>query len=252
MRSMIFLTLMSVVPLLFVHASADEELRIVSYSDWIDPALIYHVVGEIENTSDKTLSLVSVKAILFDGKSKVLAEETSLALLDNIQPGFTAPFDIVFSDMEIIEETKYYALEVVDYDYDIAKPVTLEIVGDEAGRNELGLVDVKGKLYNKGSQEARNAKIITTFYGPDRKVIGAGVAYADKDSIMPNEYSDFSFSIRVPRIENDPDYINVEFIAESDEYVTVPEFSSIVMPVLAAGLLFFIIQSRRINTGLGN
>jgi hypothetical protein len=246
---MIFLALVSVAPLLFLHVSAEEELGIVSYSDWMDPSLIYHVVGEIENTSDKTLSLVNVKAILFDGNNKVLAEETSLALLDNIQPGFTAPFDIIFSDMEIIKETKYYAIEVVDYDNDIAKPVTLEIVDDETERNELGLVEVKGKLYNKGSQEARNAKIIATFYGPDRKVIGAGAAYVDKDSIIPNEYSDFSFSIRVPPIENDPDYINVEFMAESDEYVTVPEFSSVIMPVLAAGLLFFIIQSRRFSIG---
>jgi len=63
--------------------------------------------------------------------------------------------------------------------------------------------------------------------------------------IIPNGYSDFSFVVNVPPIENNPDYVHVELMAESDEYVTVPEFQFLIMPVLAIGLFFSIVQARR-------
>lgn len=75
-----------------------QGLEILSHSSYVDSVGYLHVVGEVKNKASTTAHFVEVIATFYDTKGEVVATSFAYTNPENINPGSTAPFEIILLD----------------------------------------------------------------------------------------------------------------------------------------------------------
>ena len=78
----------------------------------VDTAGVVHITGIVENTSNNSIGLVRVIALLFDENGNNLPTYDTYTLLRTIPAGYTAPFDIPISDKRVGSDISSYTLSL--------------------------------------------------------------------------------------------------------------------------------------------
>jgi hypothetical protein len=201
----VFLTLFSLCFILIpqVH-SQTTNVKVVTYSWYIDNAGLLDVVGEIQNIGTSIVSsvILSGTAITTTGNQQT---SNTMAYVKDMLPNQKAPFYMTFflqtdQATQSTPTVSNVAVEVAqaksttDYLYPEVK-VTAHQNNIGTGTDDKGVYWVTGTIKNTGTQTATNVRVLGTFYNSEGNVIAVG-GYTDvalSASLAPSASSNFKF-----------------------------------------------------------
>ena len=110
--SLILITILSLNIFTHIDVFADDQVRVSGHRMLVDTAGVVHITGIVENTSNNSIGLVRVIALLFDENGNNLPTYDTYTLLRTIPAGYTAPFDIPISDKRVGSDISSYTLSL--------------------------------------------------------------------------------------------------------------------------------------------
>jgi hypothetical protein len=201
-------------------------------SFFIDESNILHLNGEVKNISNKAMKNVIVKASFYDGSGNFLKVFKRSTDVRTVNPGEISPFEILYIDPDTAKTVKDYSLTAVGQETQ-NKTSALRIVSSNSKLDLLGTYYIAGRIVNDGSQDATNSMIIASLHDKDGKVIVVGRAQTEPVNI--SSHSQAAFDIPVTESLQTYKVKSYSLIADSDQYVVVPEFSHMTV------IIFFVL-----------
>ena len=173
--------------------TAPTNVKIVSYSWYIDSLGLLVVVGEVQNVGSSTVSSVILTGTASSSDGGKVQSNTQVYVTDLI-PNQKAPFYWEFydqsnqnggswlhPDVSNIDISVYKADTTTDYLYpDVTVTSSQNSIGTNRGTGptdqtaDYGAYWVTGQIQNKGSQTATNVRLIGTFYNSSGAVVAVG------------------------------------------------------------------------------
>ncbi len=168
-----------------------ENVKIVSYTWYIDMGGQLVVVGEIQNTGQNTLETVMITGTAYttDGTP---TESPVTVWGKNLVPGQKAPFYMPFFYRS---ENNFYGtwpgIEVakIDFEVTLAKPtasyqypdlqITQKSARIDSSTENKGAYWVEGTIKNTGTQTVKGLSLVATFYNSTGHVITAGYTFEE-------------------------------------------------------------------------
>lgn len=243
------LLLTGVLSLILIFPNAWAQVSIVNDQNYVGNEGIFHIVGEIENSSTVPLNQITVYATFYSLDGKSLGTKYTNSILETIMPDKKGPFDLAINE-SWISELNHYSLGVkyVPTDH---KTESLEILSSHA---RLDIVDnfiISGTIVNHDEKTANTIVVIATFYDKDGKVVATSKTYTEPDYLKSGGEVPFLLSVsdKLQSKKISDYYLTVE----SEEYTAVPEFpfgSSIVLISSVIAYLLFTRKPRIVITGL--
>ncbi len=164
-------------------------------------------------------------------------------------PGMKGGFDIVTNDKILSKDLRYN----LEFEYKLAAPKNqvIEIVSSELIRDQLNNVVISGTIENNGEITANMINVVATLYDRDGKVLTVSKVETQPDFLRAGEESHFV----VPIYEKNQSINAVDYtiIAESDEYVAVPEFplgSGVLLIISVSSYVIFSRNPERITNAI--
>jgi hypothetical protein len=169
------------------HVSAQtNDVKILSYTYYVDSLGILVVVGEIQNTGSNILSNIIITGTAFDPDGAALRDSYAPIYGNNILPQEKAPFLLQFANPQnSIDGTwNFVSIGKIElavgqasvtnvYQYPDLKIIELSSYIDSTS-SQRGAYWATGKVENIGSQNAQNIVVYGIFYNKDGDVIGVG------------------------------------------------------------------------------
>ncbi len=184
--------------------SQTANVKVVTYSWYIDNAGLLDVVGEIQNIGTSTISSVIIGGIATTTTGNQQTSNT-MAYVKDMLPNQKAPFYMTFflqtdqttqstPTIANVAVTVAQATETTNYLYQDVK-VTSNQNSVGTGSDDKGVYWVTGTVKNTGSQTATNVRVLGTFYDSTGNVIAVG-GYTDdalSSSLAPSASANFKF-----------------------------------------------------------
>ena len=167
---------------------ASPSAVIQNDSSYIDSIGYYHVVGEVLNTGDASLTFIKISGVFKDSSGQVLDTELTYAYSDYLPAGQKAPFDLFISDTQKSSHVASYTLAL---EYDTATqtfPLHLTIQSTTSSTDSLGFLEVVGQVQNSGQTVSNFTKVVGTFYDQAGKVIDVEFTYTSPSDIPPGRH----------------------------------------------------------------
>ncbi len=206
--------------LIFAVPDASAEVFVEGDQHYVGSDGALHIVGEVKNNLEYTISQVSIEAALYsDGGEQIATTETS-SLIRTVSPGMKAPFDIVFVDAHA-RDLAGYSLDL-DYRVSAPKSQVIEIVDSELKRDMLNNLMITGTVANNGEITANTVSIVATLYDRDGNVAVVSKLQAEPDYLRSDDVA--HFVVPVPDKARSEGVVEYALVAESEEYAAVPEF----------------------------
>ena len=207
-----------------------QHFAIQKTSSFVDETNFMHVYGELKNISNKAMKNVVVTALFYDSSGKLLNEFRRSSEIRTVNPGEISPFEILYIDTKTVNAVKNYTLSAAGQETEM-KARALRITSNSSKLDLTGVYYVKGRVINEGSEDATNSMIIATLYDKDGKV--AVVGRAQTEPVNISSHSEAAFDLPVTEALQTYKVKSYSLLADSDQYVVIPEFSqAIVMELL--------------------
>jgi hypothetical protein len=203
-------------------------------SSFLDENNFMHVYGELKNLSNKAMKNVIVTATFYDSNGKLLNQFRRSSELRTLNPGDVSPFEILYIDTKTVNDVKNYTLSATGQQTEM-KARALHITSNSSKLDLTGVYYIKGRVVNEGSKDATNSMIIATLYNKDGKVVVVGRGQTEPVNI--SSHSEAAFDFPVTEALQTYKVKSYSLLADSDQYVVVPEFSQ----STTTGLLFLMI-----------
>ncbi|MBN1245420.1 hypothetical protein JXA31_07490 [Candidatus Bathyarchaeota archaeon] len=219
----VLLTLVSLglvlVPQVF---SQPENIKVLSYSWYIDSFGDFIVVGEVQNNGPNTISSVVLSGIVYTKDGEAQVGSTGDAFVNQLIPQQKAPFYMVFPPQySVTGDLSWVSIGVDHIDFTVNKAESttnyqypdLTVQSSSGGVDAEGAYWVSGTIQNSGTQTATTIRVIGTFYNASGNVIAVG--YTDPltpASLAPSSTVSFkvaAFDLNqkaVPSIQKITDY----------------------------------------------
>ncbi len=181
---LIFLTACSMSAILVPSAhSQTDNVKIVSYSYYLDSSYFLNVVGEVQNVGTNTVDPVFLTGVVTTPGGQTQNSYTQVWVSDLV-PGQKAPFDMIFYPLQntngwFLDEVGDISLTVAianatsNYQYpDLAITSSSGAVGDSG--NYSGAYVVNGVITNTGTQAATNLTVVGAFFNSTGAVVAVG------------------------------------------------------------------------------
>jgi hypothetical protein len=203
-------------------------------SSFVDETNFMHVYGELKNLSNKAMKNVVVTASFHDSKGKLLNQFRRSSELRTLNPGDVSPFEILYIDTKTVNDVKNYTLSATGQQTEM-KARALRIISNSSKLDLTGVYYIKGRVVNEGSEDATNSMIIASLYNKDGKVVVVGRGQTEPVNI--SSHSEAAFEFPVTEALQTYKVKSYSVLADSDQYVVVPEFSQ----STTTGLLFLMV-----------
>lgn len=203
-------------------------------SSFVDETNFMHVYGELKNLSNKAMKNVVVTASFYDSKGKLLNQFRRSSEVRTLNPGDVSPFEILYIDTKTVNDVKNYTLSATGQQTEM-KARALRIISNSSKLDLTGVYYIKGRVVNEGSEDATNSMIIATLYNKDGKVVVVGRGQTEPVNI--SSHSEAAFEFPVTEALQTYKVKSYSVLADSDQYVVVPEFSQSTI----IGLLFLMV-----------
>lgn len=159
-------------------AKASAGLQMLStHSGYINDQSFYHVVGEVQNTGNITLTNIHVNVTLYNATNEIVAKIDTTARLFNLLPGRISPFDATLYSTIESPKVYNYTAEVAAFTPTQDVPIGLEILSSNSYPDSNGL-NVNGTIKNIAPTNTFFTRITATFYN----YAGQAIAVATNDS----------------------------------------------------------------------
>jgi len=165
------------------------------YLAWSDPDGVFHITGEVVNTTQRPLEAVRLSGILFDAQSRRLAEQSDILSVDVLDPGQSAPFDLRFEGGKPANTVRY-ELHVAGREADYALktfygPKNFVVANDRAEYSAQDTLVIRGELANIGPNVATAVRIVVAIWDAQGHVVGAQTVFVSKPQMVPQEATTF-------------------------------------------------------------
>jgi len=214
-----------------------ENVKVLSYTNYIDSLGLLVVVGEVQNVGSNTIARVIIQGIATSSDGTQISSGTP-AWVNNLIPQQKAPFYMEFysqenggawiSDIAKIEISVYQADPTANYQYPDLK-ITNDLSSIGSTSDDKGVFWVTGKVENTGSRTADGITVYATFFNNAKDVVAVGYsetiaslsssssasfklgAFDMNQSIMPSDKKISSYSLLIqvqsPILEGAPPII---------------------------------------------
>jgi hypothetical protein len=222
--------LLLLLPLLLISPIAYGEVSIENDQKYVDTDGLLHIVGEIENNTSMPLNQIKISVLLIDDNGNEVKSVEGETVSNVVMPETKGAFDILIKNVKG-ENISNYQLNL-DYNLTEPKNQVIEISNTVLTKDINNNTVITGVLENKGDITANMIRIIATLYDRDGNVVTVSESYTKPDFLRAGDNSNFI----IPFHEKSQSIQAVDYsiAAESDEYVTVPEFP------LGTGLLLIV------------
>ena len=222
--------LLLLLPLLLIGPIAYGEVSIENDQKYVDTDGLLHIVGEIENNTSMPLNQIKISVLLIDDNGNEVKSVEGETVSNVVMPETKGAFDILIKNVKG-ENISNYQLNL-DYNLTEPKNQVIEISNTVLTKDINNNTVITGVLENKGDITANMIRIIATLYDRDGNVVTVSESYTKPDFLRAGDNSNFI----IPFHEKSQSIQAVDYsiTAESDEYVTVPEFP------LGTGLLLIV------------
>ncbi len=165
------------------------------YYAWTDREGVFHITGEVVNTTPAPLEAVRLSGVLYDAQGRRLAEQSDILPIDVLGSGQGAPFDLRFEAGKPATAVRY-ELNVAarEADYALRNFYGAEnfvIANDEAVYNAQGTLVVHGELANVGPQVAESVRVVAALWDEQGHVVAVQTIYVSKPRLVPQEAVSF-------------------------------------------------------------
>ena len=163
-------------------SSQPESIKVLSYSWYIDSLGYFVVVGEVQNVGPNTINIVGLGGTVYTTDGTAQADSFTQALAQYLIPQQKAPFYMEFPPSSSVTGDLSWlsGLDRVDFQVGMAEATTnymyqdLTIKEASATIATDGVYWVSGSVQNIGSQNARNIRVVGTFYNSTGSVVAMG------------------------------------------------------------------------------
>ena len=177
---------------------ANTNVKVLSYSWYVNPSGDFIVVGEVQNTGNHTLQSVTLNATAYDSGNNALAGSTAMAYVSYLLPQQKAPFYIDFGPSNIADTDWASTVSSVDFTvfnaYSTSDQQYKGLSWDIGFNGTLGgSYIVMGFVFNMGNQTANGIKVVGTYYNSLGTVVAVGFDIAN-DSLPPDNAMTYTVS----------------------------------------------------------
>ena len=194
------------------------------------------------NTGDVWLDFVKVTGTFRDVNKQILDVTYTYASSNYLAPGTRGPFNVFEPDSVKSSKIANYTLTL---NYKIANStpgVSLSIQGAYTAMDPAGDLNVVGQVKNNGVQASNSTQVVATYYDKSGKVIFVDFAYTSPENIPPNQTS--AFRVIGPKNPVSLRVTNYAVFAQSQQYISVPEFDEPLLVLMIALALIGIFTRR--------
>lgn len=238
---LISLILSPFVGITFNEASAQfSDFELISSADYLDAAGIYHIVGEIENTSDRVAEFVEITATLYDANQVVVGRPFGYAFIDVMRPGERSAFNLIFADSSQASKIASYSLNV-SASPTIDKPRNLEVIPGDSYIDMAGFYHHVGEVVNNGPETATFVEVSGAFYDSNGRAVDAAFGHTSPENIPAGGKTSYELLVIGPNVAQ---IETASINADSEEYATIPEFPAGMLAVVA-GIMGGVVLVRR-------
>jgi hypothetical protein len=147
-----------------------------------------YVVGEVKNTSGKTLDSVDLSMILYDANNQIVATESVSPLLSPLYPDDISPFIVSSDSWGEFDHTEFVINDI--YEAENAAPMDLEIVYHTSYSDDYSLT-ILGEIQNNSDQPAQWVYAAGSISDANGQILNATTAYTLQDTIAPGAKAPF-------------------------------------------------------------
>ena len=196
----VLLTLLSLSLVLVPQVSSQpENIKVLSYSWYVDSIGLFDVVGEVQNVGPNTIESVVLGGTVYttDGVAQTHSSPT-LAYVNCLIPQQKAAFYMDFPSQG--NDLSWLSIGVDRVDFTVIQAnVTssyrypdLTVKSSSGAADGEGVYWVSGTVQNSGSQTATNIRVIGTFYNASGTVVAVGYTeYLTPASLNPSSVASF-------------------------------------------------------------
>ena len=194
----VVLTLLSLGLILVPRAfSQTQDIKIVSYSYYIDSLGYLDVVGEVQNVGSNTVNPVVLTGSIYSSSGVDMGDSGCQVWVSYLEPGQEAPFYMEFQppsstgiwelqDISKVGLAVYEADATSSYQYPDLKITSNSAFINTTGDNN-GAYTVTGIIQNTGSQTATNITVVGAFFNSTGTVVAVGYTnYLTPTSLAPS------------------------------------------------------------------
>jgi peptide/nickel transport system substrate-binding protein len=164
------------------HAVAEGNFSFHNETKYVDESKIMHIYGEIKNESTTAaMKGILITASFYDASGTLLSTYQQAPKLRVINPGGSAPFDMVYLDPATVDKVANYSLSATGQPAEL-KPANLTITSSNSRLDVLGLYYINVGVRNDGNQNATSPIAIATLYDSAGKVVAIGEAPLESES----------------------------------------------------------------------
>ena len=183
-------------------SSQPENIKVLSYSWYVDSIGLFDVVGEVQNVGPNTIEAVVLGGAVYttDGVAQTHSSP-ALAYVNCLIPQQKAAFYMDFpSQNSVTGDLSWLSIGVDRVDFTVIQAnVTssyrypdLTVKSSSGAADGEGVYWVSGTVQNSGSQTATNIRVIGTFYNASGTVVAVGYTeYLTPASLNPSSVASF-------------------------------------------------------------
>jgi hypothetical protein len=165
-------------------SSEPADIKVVSYSYYVDNIGYLDVVGEVQNVGSNTIESVVISGTIYtpDGEAQASSYPTTV-WVGYLLPQQKAPFYMEFPpENSATGDLSWLSLGIdhVDFVVNMANATSsyqypdLTVTSSSGGTDSEGVYWVSGTIKNTGSQTATNIGVMGTFYNASGTVVAVG------------------------------------------------------------------------------
>ncbi len=177
--------------------SKTEDIKILSYSYYVDSIGVLDVVGEIQNTGSETIKNVYLTGTLTAADGTIVGGGNTRAWVLYLTPQQKAPFYMEFYKPSIGGD--WYSVDVSKVTLKVSQADAVEshqypdlrIVSSEGkvstNADDYGTYWVTGSIQNTGSQTAQKLTVVGAFYNSSGNVVAVSyTSYLTPTALSPS------------------------------------------------------------------
>ena len=118
----------------FAQLSGNNVIQIISTSSYTDEFGIFHIIGEVNNTSTQPQTNIVVTAILSNTNNNVIVgNHSAFSSIETLRSGELSPFDIVIQNpQQILGSFNFMELSTTSQPVLAEKPANLVLNGSSS------------------------------------------------------------------------------------------------------------------------
>jgi hypothetical protein len=178
-------------------SSKTQDIKVLSYSHYIDALDILDIVGEIQNTGTSTIERAILTAVVYGSDGTIQGTVTGYAWLSYMAPQQKSPFRLEIispadhdywysAGVSKIEISVKEAKETSSYLYSDFE-ISVNSAGVSTNYEDIGTYWVEGSVRNIGSQTASGLAACAVFYNSSGCVVAIGrTNYLTPSNVNPS------------------------------------------------------------------